>query len=889
VRKPANRLRILSAWIEKRLHEREAVTWATNYLRKIESDLGREMLDLFDYLNRQAENDKELGTEFKELWRLLRTAAHEGVGRQHWYHIENLRRQIEIGTFRVESVNEIVDFVRPRLRASSPSAFERASENSGDSDPKSWVRWDFEASCGSVDSSVAKLSKEVLGRLSIDVLLNLGHVGTAALDAALITAREAGWTHDGRDLTNTFVTFVTPPPQHLLGPTEYEDDDDSRDPDAYHDGFAPLVRLLSSAFDALANKDSVTARQIASAWATRQDALFVRLRAYALWNRSAFSGSDVAYFLHETSDLAFWRSRRFPEVAALRALRWADLPHPDRERIAARLLGGPREVFGQDDATQETRDYVRDYEIARVLDHGGQGPDKLNALLEERRATDSKFPERIAPIDHDWSGVRLRRVPDGDPTSFDSVPDDRLLDALMSKTKDRWIGDGDDAEAFARKHRTRLANVLSQHVDAGEGPEIGWRLLLSHPNDKSDDVHEGRKIAERIAGMVREMHPDLLIKLSDRLSYWLDATDAQHQDFVGSTELWVQLLPHAVNEENTKAADHPHRDHDNETASDGEDLSSTALNSPLGHLISFFLRRCPSMPHTGERPPLPEPFTEALKKLTGRARTILASRMATLLNYFAVAEPNWLEDFVLVPMRGADDSGKQLWEVFGRYGPIPSWRTWPSLQTPLFERLAPLRLSREAQRRLTEMAVVIWAWSKSNDTRYLIDATGLRAILAIGTEEIRSAAAWEFWTLFRHSKDPETPLEDSWPRLGKAFFREVWPIEPALQSGRSANDFARIPAELGAQHYADAVQTVLPYLRPFELWDVESGLGLDKKRYELVRCFPSETLALINACISDDWGTVYHLGAVLLIIRQSSTELARDPRLRRLQRHAASD
>jgi hypothetical protein len=190
------------------------------------------------------------------------------------------------------------------------------------------------------------------------------------------------------------------------------------------------------------------------------------------------------------------------------------------------------------------------------------------------------------------------------------------------------------------------------------------------------------------------------------------------------------------------------------------------------------------------------------------------------------------------------------------------------------------------------MAIIAWSASKTEPQSYAVNTPALRRALSIATDDVRSSAAWEFATFFRHIEKNDKsvpPKENPWPRLGTSFFKEVWPLEPALQSGNSANDFARIPVRTGSEHYPEAIRTVLPYLRPFKVWDVDTDLGLDVEAQYLVKRYPGETLALIDACVGNDWGIVYRLGPILAVIRQSRSELSRDPRMRRLARHVGRD
>lgn len=295
------------------------------------------------------------------------------------------------------------------------------------------------------------------------------------------------------------------------------------------------------------------------------------------------------------------------------------------------------------------------------------------------------------------------------------------------------------------------------------------------------------------------------------------------------------------------------------------------------------------MPNDGDRPALPEALVLPLKHTTGRARALVANRLIVQANYFRLADRRWLDEFALAPMSRDGVEGVKLWEAFARYAEFPAYELWSVLQEPLLAKLSPGSVSTEAQQRLGEMAIIAWFYSMQPNTQYVVDAVAVRRSLTLTTDDVRASASWRFAGLVEEyssmrKKDGEDTT-DSWTLFGAAFFDQVWPIEPMLQSRTTADDFARVPVRVGESVFCDAVRRILPYLRAFDVWDVESDLGLNEAADPIIQAHPTEALALVNACISDEFGTVHDLGRVLKIIREARPELATDPRMHRLLRH----
>ena len=593
-------------------------------------------------------------------------------------------------------------------------------------------------------------------------------------------------------------------------------------------------------------------------------------------------------FLSTLSERPFWLWMSYPEIATARALRWGDLSKEGRDCLEQRLLSGPpSELFGEGaDLRKGVVEFYRDHELARVADTGASVSDAFRTLVEKRRTDDPDFPKRVDAMEPGREGVRFTRREDGDPSAFDGVPPESLLTHLQQSMKRKDFMRADDAEAFAKMPtgKLKIIRALTRGDIGGELFDLGLELLLSYPPQKADDQETVREVVEETAVLALRLPAEKLAELSERLSYWLDAADEAVPDFAGAATIWSKLLPLAAHRAQSVGENGPSVDTEK-----GSDLTMAALNEPLGHLLSFFLRRCPT--GTPDKPPvLPAFFADPLKKIVGRARELMANRMAVAMGYFAAADRPWLDDWVIDPMLSDQAEGDRIWEAFAKYAPTPPSALWKALESTAYSRLAAGRLSPEARRRLTEMAVVIWAWAKHPETSYSVKSSGLKSALTLATDDVRSQAAWMFKSLIRESPDADSQKEDDWIVLGRTFFKEVWPLEPALQSPSSGNHFAEVPSRVGVKHFAEAVETVLPFIRPFEIWSVRVELGLDvadAKKAEMMKSQPEATLKLLSASIGDTLRhRILELSNILDLIVASEPQLERDPRTRALRRMA---
>jgi hypothetical protein len=602
----------------------------------------------------------------------------------------------------------------------------------------------------------------------------------------------------------------------------------------------------------------------------------------------------------------FWRWVSFPEVATLRTQRWRDLPAEARSAILNRLLIGPdKSAFRNDDVPEAALLFHRDHELARLVDAALPMPDNVRHLVDARRKSDPEFPSHIAAIEPGLPGPQSTWVSPGSPARFDGVPSDKLLLALIGAHGEHKFGVGSDAEAFARTStgkRRVLEAIVPNNLPQGK-MEFIWELLLSYPHEKGEDANADREFSERILLAILSLPAELFSKIADQACYWVDAADEKFPRIEGGDRLWGTLLPHAEALAN---------EHVSTTRKADIDLTMAALNEPLGHLLSLFLRRCPNMPvEISERSPLPGSFVQPLKQLSGRAKEMVAARMAPHISYFERADRPWLSELVLVPMKGQTKEANRVWEAFAKYSQVPSATLWEELQQFVFRRLSSSELSPEAKRQLAKMSLIVWVRSKTQDDWNVIDANGFRGALGLSNDDVRSAVAWRLLTLFdgtRSSKEWDSEDDEGeqsrinednqdghfdrnpWPKIGAAFFREIWPMEPALQSAKTAKSFARLPARAGAEFFSQALSTALPYLLPFEVWSVQLEFSLGNNPYarKMICQHPEELLTLLSTCISDaQTHRVIGLKPTLAQIVDARKALQSDHRVRRLRQLAS--
>jgi hypothetical protein len=209
---------------------------------------------------------------------------------------------------------------------------------------------------------------------------------------------------------------------------------------------------------------------------------------------------------------------------------------------------------------------------------------------------------------------------------------------------------------------------------------------------------------------------------------------------------------------------------------------------------------------------------------------------------------------------------------------------------PIVRLLSSTLSTPDSKRRLSEMSTIAWVWS-CRSLGYSLKDSNLRSAFSLANEDVRAAAAWQFSSFFseRDGEGPDAPsVQERWQELGRRFFENVWPLEPTLQSSASANDFARIPASVGPEYFAEVVSVVAPFIVPFTVWSVMTEFQLDpaaERTHEIIRQRPDELLTLLSLGISDEQGHgIYDLGTILDQIDSLHPSLQNDYRIAKLRR-----
>ena len=315
------------AFLKKRLAEPGTIDWALC----LKPNRRVERMAVAELLNRPA--DSALDEPWASAWRLIEESwSQVGVEERPSPAIYDIRRRLRHGDRSGAIVSAIVNLVAPRLKVESISAVRWQVHKR----PRRPSAVDHLLSASLTSGNLIDLNVLELAQLKeIHFLSALANGLEAAVNHGLDIARRIGW--DGEtQLWRLGLLFRVSYTQSL--PTANGEDE----PDAWHRGIAPAVKLLHAVAPRITELDPGAALPIVQRWRLRPSPIHTRLWAAAALNSCLVSAEEVGEFLVKLSDRQFWNLNEFPEIAKPRALRFAEFDTKTQGVIAARLRRLPR-------------------------------------------------------------------------------------------------------------------------------------------------------------------------------------------------------------------------------------------------------------------------------------------------------------------------------------------------------------------------------------------------------------------------------------------------------------------------------------------------------------------------------------------------------------------
>lgn len=890
--------RVISAFLNGRLEERETINWALR-IHPNEDYKRLAVLDLLDSLD-----GVKISDPWKTAWRLIE---------ENWEHPKIERHESSNRSFYASSrlnhgdrstslVSALVNLVAPRLHVDPFNRLDLKYTKLPRRPKKIEDLFKIGLESGPlVDPDEIKLSKIQ----DLHFLISLAHALEAAIVAGLNAIRQIGkdfetWPWVLGQLNRVYFVSKSDRPT------------DQHEPDEFHTGIAPSAKLLYAVVDQIKRIDVSKALEFARRWREMPSGIHVRLWAALARDKRIESASEVSRKLLNINDRQFWTAELYPEVAELRACRYGQLGLADRKHISSRLREGPpRSIWRKKmdaEIFQKVRLNATVTEFRRIQLSGGKLL-KSDEVLLKKSVDEIPDLARIEKADAGFlTTPKMRSVHPIPDIRYDALTGKarlKELDAALSVERDSWSEVPTKGAAdwiISPGNALLILSDLEQANDAGGAyfrvwERFGWTHAPAKTKEKESPSEDRER--KRVLKLLRQLPETTIRPAIDGISHWLSTWLENSKQTAASYAVWMRIWPLAV--EATNKLPEVDDELDLETIVrrvqvQAADENFDTLNPPVGKLVGVFLSACPNLSEVSD------PFAKngRLRKMRGavisaqgKSGSIARHRLIESLSYFLRADPEWTKANLVSPLVHGGDESLKLWRAVARRTRFTD--VLEILGEQIVEHATDTRLSKQTRGVLVLSLVVECLHALREHREPAIAFNRVQQMIRSLDDESRAEAAD---VVRRYLVDLSGPV----PRKNKSFapeqlfrssvvpfLRNVWPQERSLSRAGVSKAFADLPFAAG-ESFADAVSLIERFLVPFDCWSMmDFGFRVGDGENAPLQLInnqkkASALLQLLDLSIGTVEGAIvpHDLAEVLDHIRKEAPRLAEKAAFRRL-------
>jgi hypothetical protein len=828
--------RTIVAFIDNRLAEQGTIDWAL----KLKSGQWVERMAVEDLLSGPRAHD--IAEPWASAWRLIeeswleRPLSERSITARY-----DIQRRLQAGDRSGSVITAIVDLVAPRLKVGLINTWRWTLIKK----PRKPKAVEHILSAGLTSGDLVDLNVLKLADVNdVAFLASLADALEAAVNYGLDTARRLGWDGQKRlwqlgDLGRAYYVADTPRVP------------DGGDPDAYHHGIAPSVKLLHSIVARISELDLAAAQKISQRWRLDKSPIYIRLWAAVSRNLQITPACEVSEFLSALSQDRFWDVHGFPEIAELRAIRFRDMNAGMQDAITTRIQKGPPRNHWPKKADAEKVENARLFwtlrELRRIEIGGGILPSRAKAWLHAQAA---QFPEILGmTIDEGFlGGVTITSREMKPDAKLDTVSDIERLKALEVALGTERRGWDDDPAEYANDWVNQegnpekiVADFEATNNGGDEFPNVwnrfGWAHRPYHHDGSADQDAKLGGEACRVLSLLNELSDTTLSSAIEGICAWLDSWEKYVAKLPLAFQIWLRLWPIAVEVTNAQPESENNEDLSvtaRSEADDRESMDLDTLNTPAGKLIGMFLAACPSQSPNStafSEGSVERRMRDIIIAAEGRSGLIAKHRMIEALPYFLLADPAWVQEHLIAPLLRDDGAALALWRAVARRTRFTD--VLEIIGGAMAERANDRRLGRETRRGLVFSLVIESLHAFREGRAPAVPNQRIQQMLRTLDDEVRASAAN---TIQQFISELSIDTAISAPKGGDKrkdrataavlfrssatpFLRNVWPQERSLATPGVSSALADLPATSG-EAFAEAVDTIARFLVPFDCWSM---------------------------------------------------------------------
>lgn len=843
-------------FIDERMTERSVMAWAAG----LGPQAGAERRAVRDAVFTRSE---EMVEPYITGWRCVLESWRDGTAEDPDMTVFEIREAIGRGSDPRLYLDAIVRLAAPRLKVQPRSPLSRpvsgAPKKVGD-----LLAIDFEhdhhvklGEVGLAACEDTRVWQELLDRVE------------GALFSALHVAERLGMTWSAN-----WIARVYP-----------KDDEGDSDPDEYRSGLVAITRLHSAALARLGALDAQAGAARVRTLESRPWPLARRIWSAAAINTDLVDGEQLAAWLAGLTDEELWRVHDHPELAELRAARFADIPQDVREAFEKRVRRGPpAKVFRRSLPPARRAERKRGdtfAELRRLQREPGTLSAASLAWMTENADTDPAW------ADDDLYGTSAPDLPSS-RRELDLAAPNAIADLEKALTDNPYGSGRDTLDAIAQHwdevfdHLRANPSFLSYGRVVG-ALAFGLKDLLSVADETNPEEVAVKRTSDFVE-LLKSVPTSARNAAASGVAYWFEHGMERLPGDPRMPLLWLAWWPHAAAATNVEREPEPDWPFEDEPST--EKLASKAANSPVGRMIYAWFSLFP----TGEAAlrafddPVRLASRDAILATAGEAGRQSLYGLLLRLRFLNQIDPNWTRTRLLGLLGEHDGVVPELWDAISRINLLPSEALAP-IAHEMVQRVSDRRLAPEVRARLAERLILPVAIALADGEAPPVGLEDTGQFLRLGGPEVRATCAR---ALTRWTADSK-PAESFFRTAVLPILERGWPKDRSAQSHDVADSFAPLPAAAGSA-FAEAVDAIGDFLMPFDVWSLfeyrlyRSDEGGRELAYPNDEPEARALLTLLDRTIGEEEGAVvpHDLDLALVALVNSWPAATKDRRYQRL-------
>jgi len=643
-------------------------------------------------------------------------------------------------------------------------------------------------------------------------------------------------------------------------------------------GLSGCVLQFASLFKRLIKLDASKARKEFSAWPADDDTAFSRLRLWAGGMSEIATPDDFGEIVEGLSDDAFWSHDHQRDIMLVLARRWGKLTEKSRRQIEDRLLKGPAQWEGEDDADyKEHRAWETMARIQWLADNGCEFFFSVEEEIASRHPLAPKWKPEYAKHVSESREMRSGFVAmNTEHAALLRVPIESVLSTarkLSGRVEDNSLEEYDPFAGLCAERPRRAYLALARAARRGEYPEWAWKTFLNSSAREKDQPKFTAVIAERVCRFPDEKSGKLIYPST----WWLQGVAKTLSEHNPTTfDRVIEKLTNVMHLEPSKAGSAII------SSSHGRDWVTDGLNSPAGHIARAILDdyRVEAIDDKVDISATWQTQLEKLLSLSGDPRRHAIAMISHHLDWLHYHTPEWTEQHMLSILDADDlDDKEALWAGFFWNPRINSEKLYLRLKPALLALAKQRDTSREGHvQALAYLILSGWMKLDKKKEEGWVSSDELRDVLLHGGDDFRSHIVWQFERAFR-GKVKTDPGE----LLGRAveLFQDVWPRQRVVKSPVMSLRLVELLIS-SPECFPKLAEVVLPLLTK-----IEQGhrLYFRDEVNEIIDKHSALFLNMLHAILPDevsDWP--YGIGDVLERIGKADNNLLSDTQLLEIKR-----